>query len=72
MTDWAAKFQVFQKMSVCEQQERKEEIIKLFREFWVTWPDESLFADCMFSIVVFPEIFYIMVVYRRVGGRGDY
>lgn len=59
-TTWEEKFAVYQKMNTVEQEQHKNEIMKLFKEFWVTMPSEELFVACVNTLIMFPEILYVM------------
>lgn len=70
-TTWRERFAVYQEMNIVEQEEHKDEIIKLFKDFWYTMPSEELFANCVDTLIMFPEILYVMSVWHVVGGRGE-
>ncbi len=66
---WKERFAPYQVMSSLDQERHKDEILKLFKDFWVTMPDEDLFSECVTGLVIEPKMFHVMATYRAVGGR---
>lgn len=60
-SSWRETLEAIKPLSVEDQFARREEIVEAVRQMWLTNPTEAEFAEYFSSVVLFPELLYILV-----------